>query len=156
MTITHNSCGCHSTFMSVALEEAKIAFEKDEVPIGAVIVKDGNIIARGHNLRETLKDATCHAEIVAIRNACKELGGWRLPGCTLYVTIEPCPMCAGAAVNARIERIVFGAPDVKGGGCGSVLNVASNPLLNHRIEIISGVLEGDCKLLMKSFFKLKR
>lgn len=143
-------------FMFLAIEEAKKAFELDEVPIGAVIVKNDTVISKAHNLRETLKDATAHAEIIAIKDACKVLGGWRLIGCSLYVTLEPCPMCAGAIVNSRIERVVFGAFDYKAGACKSVLNIANNSNLNHRAEITSGVLEEECRILLQEFFKKKR
>lgn len=146
----------HEKYMSFAIEEAKKSMLLDEVPVGAVVVKDGVVISRGHNGRETTKDATSHAEMIAIREACKRLGGWRLTDCDLYVTLEPCPMCAGAMVNARIKRVIFGAFDPKAGACGSLMNIANDERLNHRIEIVSGILEEECSALLKDFFKLKR
>ena len=142
-------------FMAEAISEACIAAEKDEVPVGAVIVKDGNIIARAHNLRETEKNALCHAETLCVDRACRTLGGWRLPGCTLYVTLEPCPMCAGAIVNSRIERVVFGAYDKRAGSFGSVIDLNSYSL-NHKPEISGGVMESECVSLLQTFFKNKR
>lgn len=143
-------------FMLLAIDEAKKAFNKNEVPIGAVIVKDDKVIARAHNLREISKNAISHAEIIAIKEACDFLGGWRLTDCTLYVTIEPCPMCAGAILQSRIKKVVIGAMDPKAGACGSVLNLLNNPMFNHQTEIITGVLEEECSSLMKDFFKYLR
>lgn len=140
------------TYMEKALEEAKKAYDLLEVPIGAVIVKDGKIVGRGFNLKETKKDATLHAEIIAIKDACRNLGGWRLPGCTMYVTLEPCPMCAGALVNSRIERLVIGARDPKTGACGSIINIVEMEGLNHQIDVKFGVLEEECSNLLKKFF----
>ncbi len=142
-------------FMSEAIAEARLAAEIDEVPVGAVIVCDGEIIARAHNLRETAKNALCHAETMAVDAACKALGGWRLPRCTLYVTLEPCPMCAGAIVNSRIERVVFGAYDRRAGAFGSVIDLNAYPL-NHKPEIVGGVMEEECVALLQTFFKKKR
>lgn len=142
--------------MKMALEEAVHAFEEDEVPIGAVIIKDGNVISKAHNLRENIKDPTAHAEIIAIRKAAEVLGGWRLMDCDLYVTIEPCPMCAGAIVQARIRKLIFGAPDPKAGACGSVMDVIGNPLLNHRVEVTEGILKDECSRIMKDYFRGKR
>lgn len=139
-------------FMKEALLEASKAYEIMEIPIGAVMVRNGIIIGRGHNLKETMKDATLHAEIIAIKEACNYLGGWRLPGCTMYVTLEPCAMCAGALVNARIERLVIGTRDYKTGACGSVLNIVQMDNLNHQIDVEYGVLEEECTDLLKSFF----
>lgn len=139
-------------FMNEALKEAYKAYEINEVPIGAVIVKNGEVVGRGYNQKETLKDATLHAEISAIKDACSNLGGWRLPGCTMYVTLEPCPMCAGALVNARVEKLVIGAKDFKTGACGSVLNIVQTEQLNHQIDVQFGVLEEDCTHILKSFF----
>lgn len=139
-------------FMTEALKEAKKAEKKGETPVGAVIVRDGKIIARGHNLREKKKNALCHAEIVAINKACRRLSGWRLIGSTLYVTLEPCPMCAGAIVNSRIERVVFGAADKKAGSLGSVINFNNLPY-NHKPEIKSGILEKECSEILTNFFK---
>ena len=143
-------------FMALAIEEAKKAFDKKEIPIGAVIVKDGEVIARAHNLKETLNNAIYHAEILAIKDACDFLGTWRLTGCTIYVTIEPCPMCAGAILQSRIKRVVIGAMDTKSGACGSVINLLNNPGFNHQAEIETGILEEECSQLMGKFFKLLR
>jgi len=139
-------------FMKEALKEAHKAYETDEVPIGAVIVRNGEIVGRGYNQKETLKDATLHAEMSAIKDACKNLGGWRLPGCTMYVTLEPCSMCAGALVNARIEKLIIGAPDYKTGACGSVINIVQDEKFNHQIDVRFGVLQEDCSNLLKEFF----
>ncbi len=143
-------------FMTMAIGEAKKALGKKEVPIGAVIVKDNEIIAQAHNLRETSKNAISHAEILAIRDACSFLGRWRLTGCTIYVTIEPCPMCAGAILQSRIKRVVIGAMDAKSGACGSVINLLNNPGFNHQTEIETGVLEKECSQLIGDFFKSLR
>lgn len=143
--------------MEEALKEAYKAYEINEVPIGAVIVRKGEIVGRGFNQKETLKDATLHSEITAIKDACKKLGGWRLPGCTMYVTLEPCPMCAGAIVNSRIERLVIGARDLKTGACGSVLDITNNKKLNHQPEVKFGVLEKECTGILQDFFiKLRK
>ena len=143
-------------FMAQALKQAEISANFDEVPVGAVIVKDGKIIARGHNLRESKNDPTAHAEIVAIRKACKKLSSWRLEGCTIYVTIEPCSMCAGTLLWTRIQRIVYGAKDPKGGALGSSYNLFEVKNINHRPEITGGVLEKKCSTLMSTFFRSKR
>ena len=142
-------------FMKRALENAKMAFEAGDVPVGAVIVKDNEIIAEAFNEREAGQSATAHAEILAIERACKKLGRWRLSDCEMYVTLEPCPMCAGALINARIGRVVYGAKDAKAGACGSVINVDAYPL-NHRLRATSGVLEQECAALLSVFFKTKR
>ena len=142
-------------FMRIAIEEAKKCAELDEVPVGAVIVRDGRVIAACGNGRETEKDATAHAETSAIRAACKALGGWHLAGCELYVTLEPCIMCAGAIVNARIAKVVYGASDPKFGAMGSMTDITALPV-NHKPEVISGVLEDECSQLLKDFFKAKR
>ena len=146
----------HNKFMKEALKEAKKAYEKKEVPIGAIIVKDGKIISRGHNLRETKQDATLHAEMAAIAKACKKTGSWRLNGCDMYVTLEPCCMCAGAIISSRIDRVFIGALDTKSGAAGSVVNVFDIKQLNHKVEVHIGILEEDCKAIMKSFFKQLR
>ncbi len=143
-------------FMEEALLEAEKAYELDEVPIGAVVVKDGRIIGRGHNLRERDKDPTLHAEMIAIRQASAVLGGWRLMDCDLYVTIEPCPMCAGAIQQARIKRLVFGARDPKAGCAGSLYNLLEDPRFNHRVEVTEGIMEDQCSQIMKDYFKQKR
>lgn len=139
--------------MSQALLEAKKAYDIGEIPIGAVIVRDNEIIARGHNLREASKDPTAHAEMIAIRKASKVLGGWRLTNCDLYVTIEPCAMCAGSIVLARINRLFIGAMDPKAGAAGSIFNIVDNESLNHQTKITYNVLEAQCSNIMKKFFK---
>jgi tRNA(adenine34) deaminase len=143
-------------FMQQALRQAMQAYEKEEVPVGAVIVHDGRIIARAHNQVETLCDATAHAEILAITQAEQVLEDWRLNECDLYVTKEPCPMCAGACVNARLQRVIFGCGDPRGGGAGGLLNILQMPTLNHRCEILAGVKEQECGALLKNFFQKKR
>lgn len=143
-------------FMKIAIDEAHKAYSIGEVPVGAIIVNNQKIIATGYNMRETLKDPTAHAEIIAIKKASEFLGGWRLINCTMYVTIEPCAMCAGAIVNSRIERLVIGAKDSKMGACGSVVNIAQNPNFNHRADITWGVMEKECSEIMKDFFRRLR
>lgn len=142
--------------MKTALSEAAKAFEVDEVPIGAVIVKDGIVIASAFNLRETLKDPTAHAEILAIRRASEVLDRWRLTDCELYVTLEPCSMCAGAIVLSRIRRLIYGAPDPKVGACGSIMDVLGNPALNHKVDVKSGIMKDECSNILKDYFRLKR
>jgi len=137
--------------MREALALAKKAFELGEVPVGAVAVWDGKIVGRGMNLRETDKNALRHAEITAIDEACKNLGGWRLWKCDLYVTLEPCPMCAGAIINSRVKRVIYGASDPKAGSCGSLTNLFEMPY-NHKPEVVSGVLEEECSALLSEFF----
>ncbi|ABZ83732.1 cytidine and deoxycytidylate deaminase zinc-binding region protein, putative [Heliomicrobium modesticaldum Ice1] len=143
-------------FMGLALEEGRQAYAKGEVPIGCVIVKDGEVIGRGHNLRETEKNPVAHAEVLAIQDAANRIGGWRLAGATLYVTVEPCPMCAGAIVLARIPRVVFAVMDPKGGAAGTCFNILESPWTNHRVSVISGVREGEARELMQSFFQRLR
>jgi tRNA(adenine34) deaminase len=143
-------------FMGEALRQAAKAFEADEVPVGAVVVRDGRIIARAYNQVELLKDATAHAEMLALTQAEQAVGDWRLNDCTLYVTKEPCPMCAGAIVHVRLARVVFGASDPKGGAAGSALNLLQFPTLNHRCPITVGVREPECRALLKTFFTAKR
>lgn len=143
-------------YMQAALEEAKKAAALGEIPIGAVIVKDGAIIARGHNETETHKDPTAHAEMIAIRAAAKALGGWRLLGCQMFVTAEPCSMCAGAIVWARIEKLYIGTMDSKSGACGSVFNIPQEKKLNHFTEIEIGLMQEECSCIMKDFFKQLR
>lgn len=140
-------------FMIEALKEAQKAAELGEIPVGAVIERDGVIVGRGHNLTETTKDPTTHAEMIAIREAAKTLGGWRLLGCNMYVTCEPCSMCAGAMVWARIKKVYIGTMDPKGGACGSVFNIPQEPRLNHQIEIETGLMQEECATIMKNFFK---
>ena len=143
-------------YMLEALKEANAAAAEGEVPIGAVIVRDGEIIARSHNRTEQDKDPTSHAEILAIRAAAARLGGWRLPGCSMYVTVEPCSMCAGAIVWSRIERLYIGAMDPKAGACGSLYNIPSDSRLNHNVEIETGLMGEECSRLMKDFFRKLR
>ncbi len=143
-------------FMKEALRQARKAYAADEVPVGAVIVRDGTIIARAWNQVELLKDATAHAEMLAITQAEAEVGDWRLTDCDLYVTKEPCPMCAGAIVHARLRRVIFGCGDAKGGAAGGLLNLLQMPQLNHRSEITPGILSAECGGLLKEFFSLRR
>jgi len=143
-------------FMGEAMRQAMRAYEAEEVPVGAVIVKDGRIIARAYNQVELLKDATAHAEMLAITMAEGVIGDWRLTDCTLYVTKEPCPMCAGAIVHVRLPRVVYGVGDPKGGAAGSALNLLQFPTLNHRSEITSGVRQEECLAMLKSFFQEQR
>lgn len=140
-------------FMREALKEAKKAYDKLEVPVGCVIVKDGKIIARGHNVKETKKDTTKHAEMIAIQKASKKLDSWRLLDCEMYVTLEPCSMCAGAIINARIKKIYIGTLDEKTGACGSVLNLLADYPFNHKVEVKTGILKNDCEKILKDFFK---
>ena len=144
-------------FMREALELARLAADMGEIPVGALVVdsNSGEVIARAHNLRENNKLATAHAEILAIEEACRKRGGWRLHGCTLYVTLEPCPMCAGAIVNSRIDRVVWGADDMVAGCCGSVINFNFYPF-NHAFDMSSGVCEEECKAVLQEFFQTKR
>ena len=143
-------------FMREALKEAKKAYAKEEVPIGAVIVKDGKVIARGHNKRETTKQACAHAEIIAIEKACKKLEAWRLIDCEMYVTLEPCPMCAGAIMNARIKKLYIGAMEPKFGAVGSKVNLLEDIKFNHDVEVEKGVLKEECIEYIRSFFKERR
>ncbi|WP_096438089.1 tRNA adenosine(34) deaminase TadA [Alteribacter populi] len=140
-------------WMKQAIREAKRAEALGEVPIGAVIVKDEAIIGKGYNLRESNQVATSHAEMTAIEKACETVGSWRLVDCTLYVTLEPCPMCAGAIVQSRLHRVVFGASDPKAGCCGTLMNLLDEPRFNHQVIVTSGVVESECSLLLSTFFK---
>jgi tRNA(adenine34) deaminase len=142
--------------MEIALAEARKAEGHGDVPIGAAILRDGELLARAGNQRELRRDPTAHAEVLAIRAAADALGGWRLPGTTLYVTLEPCAMCAGAIVLARIPQVVYGTPDPKAGAAGSVLDVLSEPALNHRPEVIAGVREEECAAMLREFFASRR
>jgi len=146
----------HQRFMAQALLLAEQALSEDEVPVGAVVVKNDRIIAKGYNQVEKLKDATAHAEMIALSAAFSHLENKYLNDCTLYVTLEPCPMCASALVWSKIERIVFGASDAKAGACGTIFNLHNNAALNHSVEIIQGVMEKDCEFLIKQFFGSKR
>lgn len=140
-------------FMKQALKEAKKANDKLEVPIGVIIVKDGKIIARAHNLRETKKNAVAHAEILAIQKACKKIDAWRLEGCDMYVTLEPCPMCAGAILNSRINKVYIGATEPRSGATGSKINLFEDYNYNHKVEYEIGVLEEECRQIIQNFFK---
>jgi len=146
----------HELGMGLAIEQARLAEAHDDVPIGAAILRNGEPLAATGNERELRRDPTAHAEVLAIRAAATVLGGWRLPQTTLYVTLEPCPMCAGAIVLARIPTVVFGAPDPKAGAAGSVLDVLAEPALNHRPEVIPGVREAECAILLREFFAARR
>jgi len=142
--------------MKAALEEARAATEHGDVPAGCVIVREGRIVARAHNRREADRDPTAHAELLALRAAAAALGAWRLTGCTVYATLEPCPMCAGALVLARVDRLVYGCADPKGGACGSLYDLPRDGRLNHRVAVTSGILENDCGTLLRTFFQARR
>ena len=143
-------------YMQMALEEAKLAALEDEVPIGCVIVKDDKVIAKTHNQRENTNNPLGHAETLAIKKASEVLGDWQLVNCELYVTVEPCIMCAGAIIQSRIPKVIYGAPDLKGGAFGSSINVLEAQNINHRPIVVSGILEKECSELLKSYFKSKR
>jgi tRNA(adenine34) deaminase len=138
--------------MRMALAEAELAPGHGDVPIGAVVVRDGAVLGRGHNRREVDGDPLAHAELLALAGAAERIEGWRLVGCTLYATLEPCAMCAGALVNARVERLVYGAADPKGGFCGTLGDLVRDPRLNHRLEVVAGVLADECAALLTGFF----
>lgn len=142
--------------MTEAIRQAQAALEVDEIPIGAVVAYQERLIGRAHNQRHLLKDPTAHAEMIALTQAAEFLGDWRLTGCTLYVTLEPCPMCAGALVNARVDRLVFGPYDPKAGACGSLYNVVEDGRLNHRMSVIGNFMAEPCRLLLQEFFASKR
>ena len=147
----------HDHYMQMALQQAMYAYGEDEVPVGAIIVRGGKVIGAAHNQREQLRDPTAHAEILAITQAADAIGDWRLEECTMYVTLEPCPMCAGAIVHCRPDRVVFGCVDPKGGAAGGWINLLeSNPPLNHRCEVLPGVMEEESVALLKSFFREAR
>lgn len=146
----------HQQFMAKALQLAEDAARNGEVPVGAVVVKDNQIIGKGFNQVETLKDPTAHAEMIAVSAACETLGNKYLKGCTLYVTLEPCIMCAGALVWSKLDTVVFGASDPRSGGCGSLFNICTNSQLNHQVNVIQGILELDCEYVLKEFFQKKR
>ncbi|MGH9378445.1 MAG: tRNA adenosine(34) deaminase TadA [Terriglobia bacterium] len=146
----------HEKFMRLALREAKRAGDEGEVPVGAVVVQNGQVVARAHNRPIRLHDPAGHAEVLALRRAAKRLGNYRLPGCSLYVTIEPCAMCAGAIIHARIGHVIFGARDLKAGACGSVLKVLNHRSLNHRVQLSRGVLAEDAASVLREFFKRRR
>ena len=142
-----------NSFMKEALKEAQKAYNKEEVPVGAIIVKDGKIIAKAHNQKELKNDTTCHAEILAIQKASKKLGTWRLSDCEMYVTLEPCSMCAGALIQSRIKKVYIGTMDYKTGACGSVLNLLEDYKFNHKVEVERGIMKEECEILLKNFFK---
>jgi tRNA(adenine34) deaminase len=146
----------HGYWMTRAIAEARKAEAKAEVPIGCVIVRDGHVIARGHNLRETAQDPAAHAELIAIRKAARKLGSWRLLDCTLYVTLEPCTMCMGAIILSRIPTLVFGCYDPKGGAAGSLYDLSDDPRLNHSVELVPRVLEEECSGMLSEFFAALR
>ncbi len=146
----------HEYYMQMALSEAKAAYAAQEVPVGAVIVRNGAIIASAHNQREMLHDPTAHAEMIAITQAAEAMGDWRLQDCILYVTLEPCPMCAGAIVQSRLPCIVYGTTDPKAGACHSLFNITQDERLNHRAEVLGGVLEQECKSILQEFFREQR
>jgi tRNA(adenine34) deaminase len=144
------------SFMGLALLEAEKAAQLGEVPIGAVLVVSNEVVAKAHNRREIDRDATAHAEMLVVREACRTLHSWRLAGATLYVTIEPCPMCAGALVMSRVERLVYGSPDFRAGAVESLFNVVQHPSLNHRLQVTAGVRAEECAAILKEFFKKRR
>lgn len=146
----------HRLWMERALAQARLAEAHDDVPVGAVVVYQGDVIAEAHNLRERDQDPTAHAELVAVRDAARVLGSWRLDDCTLYVTLEPCTMCAGALVLARLPSLVFGASDPKAGAVGSLYNLAQEPRLNHRIDVVGGVMADECGAELRRFFRARR
>ena len=146
----------HETYIRRALAEAIAAEKQDEVPVGALIVRDGRVLAAAHNQRETLRDPTAHAEMIAITQAAEAIGSWRLEGCTLYVTLEPCPMCAGAIVQARIPTVVYGAADPKAGAVRTLFQLLDDARLNHRCEIVAGVLAEPCGAILSDFFRRRR
>ncbi len=142
--------------MLAAIEEAKLAIEHGDVPVGCVIVRDGEVVARGHNRREEDGDPLAHAEMLALRAAAESLGGWRLDDCDIYVTLEPCPMCAGALAQARLRRLVYGVRDFKAGAAGTVFDLVRDPRLPHRLEVVDGICEEECRALLAGFFDGKR
>ncbi|MBP7110896.1 MAG: tRNA adenosine(34) deaminase TadA [Firmicutes bacterium] len=146
----------HRKFMAIAIEEAKIALQEGEIPVGACVVQDGEVIAKSHNMRESYSDPTAHAEMLAIREASMRLGRWRLSDCTLYVTLEPCAMCAGAVIQARVGKLVFGAFDEKAGAVGSLYDIPRDFRLNHFAEVVAGIMSEETSELMKGFFTGKR
>ena len=143
---------CNEKFMREALKEARKAYEKDEIPVGAIIVKDGKIISRAYNSRESSKNAIAHAEVLAIKKACKKLDAWRLLDCEMYVTLEPCPMCAGAIINSRISKIYIGTDDEKSGDCGSKLNLLEDYKFNHNVQVQKYILKEECSRHFERFF----
>lgn len=151
-----NPLQLHDQWMRYALQQAQIAYEQEEVPVGAVIVHEGRVIAEGYNQRETLNDPTAHAEMIAITQAAESLGSWRLLDCTLYVTLEPCPMCAGAIVQARIPTVIYGTIDPKAGACHSLFHITEDDRLNHRATVMGGVMQDECRAILQQFFADQR
>lgn len=143
-------------FMKEAIKQAKKAYDKEEIPVGAVIVKDGKIIARGYNKKEEKKDTTQHAEIITIQKASRKIGAWRLQDCEMYVTLEPCAMCTGALIQARLKRVYIGTMDPKTGACGSVLNLLEDYKFNHKVEVETNIMQKECEKILKDFFKYLR
>ncbi len=143
-------------YMEQALIEARKAYEKEEIPVGAIVVRDNKIIAKAHNIKEEKNDTTKHAEIIAIQKASKRLGSWRLNDCEMYVTLEPCAMCAGALIQSRIKKVYIGTMDLKTGACGSVLNLLEDYTFNHKVEIEKGIMQQECEKILKDFFKMLR
>ncbi len=143
-------------YMEQALIEARKAYEKEEIPVGAIVVRDNKIIAKAHNIKEEKNDTTKHAEIIAIQKASKKLGSWRLNDCEMYVTLEPCAMCAGALIQSRIKKVYIGTMDLKTGACGSVLNLLEDYTFNHKVEIEKGIMQQECEKILKDFFKMLR
>lgn len=156
--ITKNSLAGQTDvhFMEMALEEARQAAREGEIPVGAVLVREGRVVARNHNRREQDRDATAHAEVLVLREACRQLGRWRLSDTALYVTLEPCPMCAGAIWNARVGRLVYGAWDSAAGACGSQFNLPAHPSLNFRTQVTAGVMEEECRKILQDFLEARR
>lgn len=152
----YNLMQVHEPYMRRALQQAEAAWEQDEVPVGAIIVCEGNVIAEAHNQREMLNDPTAHAEMIAITQAAEMLNSWRLLDCTLYVTLEPCPMCAGAIVQSRIPTVIYGASDPKGGACETLYHITSDVRLNHQSVVIGGVLQEECSGILQDFFRQQR
>jgi tRNA(adenine34) deaminase len=146
----------HEYWIRQALDEAVAAYDEQEVPVGAIIVHDGRVIAAAHNQRETLNDPTAHAEMIALTQAAESLGSWRLEDCTMYVTLEPCPMCAGAIVQARLPMLFYGATDAKAGACHSLYTITQDPRLNHQVDVLGGILAEDSKALLQQFFREQR
>ena len=156
ITPSPNPLQPHDRWMHAALNQARVAFEKDEVPVGAVVVHGDRVIGEGYNQREALNDPTAHAEMIAITQAAETLGSWRLLDCTLYVTLEPCPMCAGAIVQARLPTVIYGTTDPKAGGCHTLFQITDDARLNHRATVVGGVLKDECRHLLQDFFRQQR
>lgn len=154
--LPHNPLQPHDYWMKKALDQAVLAWEQHEVPVGAVIVQGERVIAEAHNQRETLNDPTAHAEMIALTQAAESLGSWRLLDCTLYVTLEPCPMCAGAIIQARVPCVVYGTPDEKAGACHTLYQITSDLRLNHQAAVLGGVMREDCRAILQEFFREQR